>query len=289
MRPATVPRLMHALALVLLAAAPKPLTVGVTLHPYFSWTANVATGLPIEVRPVLPSDVDVGNYQPRPEDIATLKDLDALVVNGVGHDDFIEGMLKASGNTRCTVIRPNDGTALLKSARGGAVNSHTFLSFTNAVQQTYVIARALSALRPELAEKLQANAQAYAKRLRAQKARAVERLAGAPETRVVTVHDGYSYLLQELGLELAGVVEPAHGLLPSAKELSEVVRLLEKEKVKVVLSEASFPPAMLEVLKQSGAQVSVLSHIATGPFTPERFEVEMQKNVDALAKAVGAK
>jgi zinc transport system substrate-binding protein len=280
---------MPVLALLLLAAAPAPLKVGVTLHPYYSWTANVAKELPIEVRPVLPGDVDVGNYQPRPEDIAKLKDLDALVINGVGHDDFIEGMLKASGNTRCTVIRPNDGTALLKNVKGGAVNSHTFLSFTNAVQQTYAIARALEGLRPELAPKLEANAQAYAKRLRQEKAQAVARLAGAPETRVVTVHDGYSYLLQELGLELAGVVEPAHGLLPSAKELGEVVELLRTKKVKVVLSEASFPPAMLEVLKQSGAQVSVLSHIATGAFTPERFEVEIQKNVDALAKAVGAK
>lgn len=280
---------MPVLALLLLAAAPAPLKVGVTLHPYYSWTANVAKDLPIEVRPVLPGDVDVGNYQPRPEDIAKLRDLDALVINGVGHDDFILGMLKASGNTRCVVIRPNDGTALLKNLKGGAVNSHTFLSFTNAVQQTYAIARAIEALRPELGPKLEANAQAYAKRLRHQKAEAVARLAGAPQTKVVTVHDGYSYLLQELGLELAGVVEPAHGLLPSAKELGEVVELLRTKKVKVVLSEASFPPAMLEVLKQSGAEVSVLSHIATGAFTPERFEVEMQKNVDALAQAVGAR
>lgn len=278
---------MHALVLLALAAAP-PLKVGVTLHPYYSWTANVAAGLPLEVRPVLPGEVDVGSYQPRPQDVAKLADLDALVVNGIGHDDFIADMLKASGNAKCRVIKPNDTTPLLKSLHGGAVNSHTFISFSNAIQQTYVIARALGELRPELRAKLQANASAYVKRLRALQADALRRLAGAPHARVITVHDGYAYLLQELGVELAGVVEPAHGLVPSAAELGEVVKLIQRERVKAVLAEDTFPAPLLAVLEKAGAQVTVISHIATGAYTPERFEQEMKKNADALATALGA-
>lgn len=269
-------------ALLSLTLATAPLKVGVTLHPYYSWTANVAAGLPIEVRPVLPGDVDVGAYQPRPEDVAKLGELDALVINGIGHDDFILDMLKASGNTRCKVIRVNETTALLRGAHGEAVNSHTFLSFSNAIQQSYVIARALGALRPELSASLTRNASAYAKRLRALRADAVRRVAAFKGARVVTVHDGYSYLLQELGVGLAGVVEPAHGLVPSAAELGQVVDLVKREKVHLVLSEESFPAAMLEVLKEAGAKVVVVSHIATGAYTKERFEQEMQANVDAL-------
>lgn len=259
-----------------------PLKVGVTLHPYFSWTANVAKDLPVDVRPVLPGDVDVGAYQPRPQDVAALAGLDALVINGIGHDDFILDMLKASGNTRCRVIRANETTALLPGAHGEAVNSHTFLSFSNAVQQSYVIARALGELRPELSKALTANAQAYAKRLRAQRAGALKQLARFKGARVVTVHDGYSYLLQELGVGLAGVVEPAHGLVPSAAELGAVVDLVKKEAVTLVLSEASFPKALAEVLREAGAQVVVVSHVSTGAYTPERFEDEMRANVDAL-------
>src|ERR1700730_13273958 len=78
----------------------KTLKVGVTLHPYYSWTKNVVGDLPgYEVRPILPGEIDAGYYQPRPEDIKKLMDLDAIVVNGIGHDDFILPMLKASGNT----------------------------------------------------------------------------------------------------------------------------------------------------------------------------------------------
>jgi zinc transport system substrate-binding protein len=264
--------------------------IGVTLHPYYSWTKNVVGALPgYEVRPVLPGEIDAGDYQPRPEDIKKLVDLDAIVVNGIGHDDFIFPMIKSSGNARITVIRPNDATPQIRSARGGSVNSHTFISFTNAIQQTYAIEKALAALRPRDAAALQQNAAEYTRRLRTIKAQAAAKLANAKITRVVTVHDGYGYLLQEFGLEVAGVVQPAHGLTPSAAELRDMVRLLKAEKISVVFSEATFPASLLNVLRdEAGVRVYTISHIASGPFTADRFEREMQANVDTMIRALVA-
>src|SRR5687768_7387490 len=118
-----------------------PLKIGVTLHPYYSWTANVVGNLPgYEVRALLPGDIDAGDYQPRPQDIKRLADLDVVIVNGIGHDDFIFPMLKASGNTRATVVRVNAETPMIRALRlrsgqagpNAAVNSHTFISFSNA-------------------------------------------------------------------------------------------------------------------------------------------------------------
>jgi zinc transport system substrate-binding protein len=34
------------------------------------------------------------------------------------------------------------------------------------------------------------------------------------------------------------------------------------------------------------ARAYILSHIASGTYTPEKFEVEMQKNVDTMVKAL---
>jgi len=276
---------------LLLTASPafaQTLKVGVTLHPYFSWTKNVVGTLPgYEVRPILPGEIDAGDYQPRPEDIKKLTDLDAIVVNGIGHDDFIFPMIKASGNSKIVIIRPNDATPQIKALRGNTVNSHTFISFNNAIQQTYAIQKALTTLRPKDAAALQANAADYARRLRVIKAKAASQLAEARVTRVVTVHDGYGYLLQEFGLEVAGVVQPAHGLTPSATELRDMVRLLQREKIKVVFSEETFPPPLLKVLSdEAGVKVYTISHIASGPFTADRFEREMQTNVETMIKAL---
>ncbi len=269
-------------------AQPRVLKIGITLHPYFSWTKNVVGNLPgYEVRPILPGEIDAGDYQPRPEDIKKLVDLDAIVVNGIGHDDFIFPMLKASGNSKIVIIRVNEETPQIHSAHGTGVNSHTFISFTNAIQQTYAIQRALAKLRPQDAVALQQNAGDYARRLRLIKSKAATQLAEAKITRVVTVHDGYGYLLQEFGLEVAGVVQPAHGLTPSAAELRDMVKLLQREKIRVVFSEESFPAPLLKVLHdEGGAKVYIISHIASGPFTADKFEREMQKNVDTMIRAL---
>ena len=272
-----------------------PLKIGVTLHPYYSWTSNVVGNLPgYEVRALLPGDIDAGDYQPRPQDIKRLADLDVVIVNGIGHDDFIFPMLKASGNTRATVVRVNAETPLIRALRlrsgpagGNSVNSHTFISFSNAIQQTYAIQRALARLRPQDAPALQQNAAEYARRLRTIKAKAAAELADATITRVVTVHDGYGYLLQEFGLEVGGVVQPSHGLTPSAGELRDMVALLKREKITVVFSEATFPEPLLRVLREeAGVSVHIISHIASGPFTADKFEREMQQNADTMIRAL---
>ena len=280
--------LLAAIANAQTAKPAAPLKIGVTLHPYYSWTANVVGNLPgYEVRALLPGDIDAGDYQPRPQDIKRLADLDVLIVNGIGHDDFIFPMLKASGNTKATVVRVNAETPLIRAGRGTGVNSHTFISFSNAIQQTYAIQRSLARLRPQDAPTLQQNAAEYARRLRAIKARAASQLADAKITSVVTVHDGYGYLLQEFGLEVGGVVQPSHGLTPSAGELRDMVALLKRETITVVFSEATFPEPLLKVLRdEAGVTVFIISHIASGPFTADKFEREMQQNADTMIRAL---
>ena len=285
--------LLTSLALVgvstVASAQAKPtLKIGVTLHPYYSWTKNVVGDLPgYDVRSILPGEIDAGDYQPRPDDIKKLVDLDAIVLNGLGHDDFILPMLKASGNTKIVIIRPNEMTPQIHAAHGTSVNSHTFISFTNAIQQTYAIQKALAALRPQDAVALQRNAGEYARRLRLIKSKAAVQLAEAKVTRVVTGHDGYGYLLQEFGLEVAGVVQPAHGLTPSAAELRDMVRLLQRENIRVVFSEETFPAPMLKVLTdEARVKVYIITHIASGDYTADKFEREMQRNVDTMIRAL---
>jgi len=86
---------------------------------------------------------------------------------------------------------------------------------------------------------------------------------------------------------VAGVVQPAHGLTPSAAQLRDMVALLKKEKISVVFSEATFPAPLLNVLRdEAGVSVYTISHVASGPFTADKFEREMQANVDTMIRAL---
>ena len=63
--------------------------------------------------------------------------------------------------------------------------------------------------------------------------------------------------------------------------------LLKREKIEVVLTEEGFPEKLLETLKAgTNARVYIISHVASGEYTAEKFENEMQKNVDTLVKAL---
>ena len=73
----------------------------------------------------------------------------------------------------------------------------------------------------------------------------------------------------------------------TSTELRDMVRLLQREKIKVVFTEETFPTQMLRVLRdEAGVKVYIISHIASGPFTADRFERDMQINVDTMIRAL---
>ena len=279
------------------------LRIGVTLPPYYSWVANIV-GERAEVVGLLPEKADPHSYQPRPEDLLRLAGLDAVVVNGLGHDGFVDAMLAAAGRPDMVRIEPNRGLPLIPledrlvenrpAARGEgppAFNSHSFLSITSAVQQINAIARELGRLRPGEAAAFAAGARAYAKRLRGLLRQALARLAARelPPPRIATVHDGYDYLFQELGLTVTAVVQPRHGINPSPRQLADTLRQLEAASVEVLFAEADYESGFAEVIRrEAGTRLFTLTHLTSGGYTPQGFESGMAENLDAIVRALKA-
>ena len=283
------------LAIALFAAFPaagarqRPLRIGVTLNPYYSWVANVG-GAAVTVVPVVPSGADPHSYQPRPEDLAVLSSLDAVVVNGLGHDAFLEPMLRAAGRGDLKLLDPNRGVPLLPGASGGA-NSHSFLSVLAASQQVQTLARELGGLDPADASLFEENARAYTKRLRHLLADALSRLEGLDlsAVRIATVHDGYAYLFSDLGLDVHAVVQPRHGLEPSAKQLADTIARIRAAHVNVLFTEMGLERRYVDAIEQeTDCRVFRLTHMAGGDDSAERFERDTKANLDAIVAGVEA-
>lgn len=49
------------------------------------------------------------------------------------------------------------------------------------------------------------------------------------------MHGGYDYLLSEFGVDVKAVIEPAHGVQPSAKDLKEVIDVIKRDKIDIIL------------------------------------------------------
>ena len=128
--------LFASLVMSITAHAKDKLTVGITLHPYYSYVKGVV-GDKAEVIPLIDSGFNPHNYHLNPTDIARLRRLDALVVNGIGHDDFALEAIERIKLPQLTVINANESVALLGNT--SKANSHTFVGIDTAIRQVYTI------------------------------------------------------------------------------------------------------------------------------------------------------
>jgi zinc transport system substrate-binding protein len=275
------------------AALAAKLKVGVTLHPYYSFVANIV-GDRADVVPLIDADANPHGYAPQPADMVRIMSMDVLVVNGIGHDTWAFEILDAAGmRKKLKLIYANDGVSLIPvaGAPGGekVVNPHTFISTTAAIQQVYTIARKLGELDAPNATFYRDNARKYALQIRKLRAEFDAKIAGADlsKFRCATMHSGYDYILQELGLQVTAVIEPRHGVEPTARQLAETIDRIKAARVNVLFAEKYFASKLSDTIRAAtGVRMYSISHISSGPYTPGKFIDEMRENLTTLAAAI---
>lgn len=284
---------LAALALGSHAAEAAKLRVGITLHPYYSFVANIV-GDRADIVPLIDADANPHGYAPQPADMVRIMSMDVLVVNGIGHDTWAFEILDAAGmRKKLKLIYANDGVSLIPVAGAPSgekvVNPHTFISTTAAIQQVYTIARRLGELDAANATFYRDNARRYALEIRKLRAEFDAKIVNADlsKFRCATMHSGYDYILQELGLQVSAVIEPRHGVEPTARQLAETIDRIKAAKVNVLFAEKYFASKLSDTIRQAtGVRMYSISHISSGTYTPEKFIEEMRENLTTLAAAI---
>ena len=270
------------------------LRVGVTLQPYYSFVSNIV-GDKMEVVPAIRGDIyDVHNYKARPEDIKKMATLNILVVNGIGHDEFIYGIVSSARmGGKIKIINANKGVSLMPVSgmrtKTRIMNPHSFISITSSIQQIYTIARELGQIDPANKAYYNKNAQAYAQKLRNMKAAAIKKVNHLKNLnmKVATSHAGYDYLLSEFGLRVRAVIEPAHGVEPSASDIKAIIDIIKRDKIDVVFVDAQVTNKYSTTIqKATGVRIRSLSHMSRGAYTKDSFERFMKYNLDSLTNAM---
>lgn len=269
------------------------LRVGITLHPYYSFVANIV-GDRAEIIPLIGADANPHGYAPQTTDMIRMTDMDVLIVNGIGHDSWAFEILDAAGvRDTLPLIYANDGVSLIPVAGDPSgekiVNPHTFISTTAAIQQVYTIARQLGELDPDNAAAFRDNARRYALEIRRLRSEFDQKVAGVnlSNFRCATMHSGYDYILQELGLQVTAVIEPRHGVEPTARQMADTIDRINAADVNVLFAEKYFASKLSDTIREAtGVKMYSISHISSGPYTPERFIEEMRENLDTLALAI---
>ena len=179
----------------------EKLKIGITLLPYYSFVANIVKDR-AEVIPIVKAEgFDSHTYQPKVEDIERASKVDVIVVNGIGHDEFIYKIIDAvDKNKKPVIINANKDVSLMPVA--GTLNdekildSHTFISITASIQQVHNITKELVKLDPKNKDFYLANSREYVKKLRKLKTDALKEVqnVNGEDVRVAISHQSYGHI-----------------------------------------------------------------------------------------------
>ncbi|MEH6533895.1 MAG: zinc ABC transporter substrate-binding protein [Photobacterium frigidiphilum] len=268
------------------------LTIGITLQPYYSYVKAVV-GDKANVLPLVDAGFNPHNYLPQPNDLRRLKQMDVIVVNGIGHDDFALKVIKAANRDDLIVIKANKDVPLLpalgESVGDGAVNPHTFVGLSTTIQKVYTIASELAKIDPDNARTYRKNARAYATLFRMMKREAMLTLGDLDTAgmKVATTHNAYGYILQEFGVDVATVIEPAHGVEPSASQLQGTIEKIRASGIDVLFYELNMPNRYVETIEEAtGVQLYRFSHMTHGEYESDKVAIEMKANLTTLVEAM---
>ncbi|WP_415891116.1 metal ABC transporter solute-binding protein, Zn/Mn family [Neptuniibacter sp. SY11_33] len=273
----------------------EPLKVGITLHPYYAYVSNIVKDR-AEIVPLVDAGFNPHSYELQPADLKRLMTMDALVVNGIGHDEFafraLEALEAQNGKQRkkIKVILANQDVPLLAAENTvGAWNPHTFVSISAAIRQVYTIAKNLGELDPNNAKFYKKNAVQYARKLRKLKNQYAQALNGLDLSgiRIASTHNAYGYFLQEFGIGIDTVIEPAHGVEPSASQLKGTIDRIRDAQVQVLFTELNMDYRYVETVeKATGIGLYHFSHLTFGEYDAELVYREMEHNLKTLVKAL---
>jgi zinc/manganese transport system substrate-binding protein len=283
-------------------AADRKLRIVTSFLPIQSHTLAIA-GPHAEVVQLLGKDTGPHDFQLAPSNVKKLADADLLIINGAGIEDWLDDLVKKSGNKNLVVVDTSKGIKLVESpeeiaiaggghghhhhhGHGHGGNPHIWLDPIIAQKQAANIVAALQKADQEHAAAYAENGKTYSAKLAALDTRYRATLAPLPNKNLVTFHDAFPYLAARYGLNYVGAIAEFPEKDPTPRQLASLVDKIRELKVGVLFAETGYAPGLLQrIAEQTGAKVSTLDTLEVGKGTPDAYLDRMEKNLASLKKA----
>lgn len=228
------------------------------------WVRQVG-GDAVSVDQILQPNTDPHEYEARPSDVEAAAGAGLAFASGDGLDAWIGQIVSDSGSDATVVDLGRAVPDLLPGESAGAEASrydpHWWHDPRNAEAAVREIERRLSVADPTHRREFQRNAAGYLAKLRRLDLGIARCINGVPQSRrkLVTDHDAFSYFAKRYGIDVVGAAIPSQTTQaqPSAKDLHQLIGLIERERVKAVFPEASVSSKVADAIaNQTGASAN---------------------------------
>ena len=250
-----------------------------TTAPVAQIVGAVTAGSGLTVATLISEPVScVHDYALSVDQMRAVEQAKHIVISGAGLEEFMADVL-----TSRAVIDASEGLALLPGEEGES-DPHTWLAPENMIAMTRTVEAALAAEYPQHAALFAENADIWCEKLDELQSYGEQHLADLSCRRLVTFHDGFAYFAQAFGLEIAASMEIEAGSEPSARELEEIISLLQDQNIPAVFTEINGTADAAELVsRETGCAVFSLDTAISSV----NYLSAMTQNIDTIKEALG--
>lgn len=269
-------------------AQEEPCQVAATTLPVYQFTAALCEGTGISVKRLITQQVScLHDYSLNVAQARTLEQAQVVVISGGGLEEFMEDSLSAANR----VIDSSQGVSVLECEEHHHEeehhhhdrDAHIWLSPANAKIMARNIAAGLSEAYPEHQTRFGFNLQQLEQRLDELEHYGQNRLKDLSCRELVTFHDGFGYFAQAFDLHILEAIEEESGSEASARELKEMVGLVQEHDLPSLFTEISGSASAADIIAaETGIQVFTLDMAMAGD---DYFEA-MYHNIDTVWEAM---
>lgn len=270
------------LTVLLLTACGTPVQTGgvaATTAPVAQFAAAICEGTEIPVTQVITGSVScLHDHSLSVRQMQALQQSDLVLLSGAGLENFMEDILQTVQNkVDCAA-----GIDLL-SMDDHESDPHIWLAPANAMVMAENICNGLTEVYPEHGETFRENTHQLLMQLQELDIYGQDALSDLSCRKIITFHDGFSYLAQAYDLELLAAVEEESGSEASAADLMQIIELVKIHQLPAVFTEVNGSSAAASVIEaETGTAVFELD-MAMG--TGDYFAA-MTCNFDTLKEAL---
>jgi ABC-type metal ion transport system, periplasmic component/surface adhesin len=285
------------------------LKVVTTFYPMYEFSKQVA-GDHAEVIALIPSGAEPHDWEPSAKDMATIKDADVFVYNGIV-EGWVDSALSSAANEQRVVVEASKDISLMEGEEHehgeeehehseeeehdheeeSHLDPHVWLDPVLAEQEVRTIQAAFEKADPASKEDYQKNADSYIAKLKELDLAYKEGLSNTKHKEFVTQHAAFGYLAKQYGLTQIPIAGLSPEQEPSPDEMAEVVEFAKQHQVKTIFFETLVDPKVAQVVADEiGAATDVLNPLEG--LTDEDLKNNldyigiMTKNLEALKKAL---
>ncbi len=279
--------------------------IAASFYPVYVFTLNITDGVEgLHVQCMAEQNVGcLHDYTLTAKDAKLLNDSDVLVTNGAGMEGFVHDLNETTDDIY--IIDSSQGIDVLCGEGGHSAqvadhneeahshnhehseNAHIWMSVENAKQQVWNITDGLCQVYPQHKKAFCENRDMYIARLNALQNELAKASVVIKGAKVVTFHNAYEYMAQDIGFEIVSTIESDHGGEPSAKKLADLSSKISEHGVKAMFIEPNYEGSAASILSaETGVGVYTLNPILSGANITTAYEDIMRQNIKVILEAV---